>query len=79
MSVALDDPAANLSRVPGVNDVVEAGGRTVFTVADADFGSVLADLARWKPRALVSSPPSLEVLFLRHYGTELAAGGVKVP
>ncbi|MEV8180988.1 ABC transporter ATP-binding protein [Specibacter sp. NPDC078692] len=79
VSVILDDPSANLSLVPGVNELVEKGGRAVFTVADADLGAVLAVLARWKPRALVASPPSLEELFLRHYSTELAADGVSVP
>lgn len=79
VSVILEDPAAKLSLVPGVHDIVETGERTVFTVADADLGSVLAALARWTPRALVSSPPSLEEIFLRHYTTELAADGVNVP
>jgi ABC-2 type transport system ATP-binding protein len=30
-------------------------------------------------RSLVCTPPSLEELFLRHYGDELAAAGVPEP
>lgn len=78
VSVVLGDPAADLSRVPGVNDLVLEGGRTIFTVAEADLGPVLAVLALLKPSALISSPPSLEELFLRHYGTEIAADGVSL-
>jgi ABC-2 type transport system ATP-binding protein len=33
---------------------------------------VLAALAARRPRSLVANPPSLEELFLRHYGDELA-------
>ncbi|WP_026554413.1 ABC transporter ATP-binding protein [Arthrobacter sp. 35W] len=79
ISVILDDTTADLSPVPGVNDLAMDGQRATFTVADPDLGLVLAELAHFKPRALVSTPPSLEELFLRHYGTELAANGVSVP
>jgi ABC-2 type transport system ATP-binding protein len=30
-------------------------------------------VATLQPRSLVANPPSLEELFLRHYGAELAA------
>jgi ABC-2 type transport system ATP-binding protein len=38
----------------------------------------MAALARWRPRALVSTPPSLEEIFLRHYTPEIAAERVTV-
>ena len=34
---------------------------------------MLAAVAALQPRSLVANPPSLEELFLRHYGDELAA------
>ena len=34
---------------------------------------MLAAVAQLQPSSLVANPPSLEELFLRHYGTELAA------
>ncbi|MGA7206227.1 MAG: ABC transporter ATP-binding protein [Specibacter sp.] len=79
VSVTLDDPAANLSLVPGVNDLVVDGNRNVFTVSDADLGQVLTVLSLLKPRSLVSSPPSLEEIFLRHYSQEMARDGVSIP
>ena len=42
-------------------------------VDDAELPAVLAAVARLQPRSLVANPPSLEELFLRHYGDELAA------
>jgi ABC-2 type transport system ATP-binding protein len=78
ISVILDDGAADLSVVPGVSDLVRDGERFTFTVADPDLGGVMAALARWRPRALVSTPPSLEEIFLRHYTPELATEGVTV-
>lgn len=79
VSVLLDDPAANLSIIPGVNDLVVEGGRNNFTVSDANLGSVLTALALFRPRALVSSPPSLEEIFLRHYSSDMAVDGVRAP
>lgn len=79
ISVILDDPAANLSLVPGVNDLSMNGQHATFTVAESELGTVMAELARMKPRALVSTPPSLEELFLRHYSSEMAAEGLSLP
>ena len=38
-----------------------------------ELPAVLAAVAALQPRSLVANPPSLEELFLRHYGAELAA------
>jgi ABC-2 type transport system ATP-binding protein len=43
-----------------------------FAVDDAELPNVLAAVATLKPRSIVANPPSLEELFLRHYGAELA-------
>lgn len=67
ISVVLEDPAADLSRVAAVNDLVVDGKRATFTVANPDLGPVLAQLAPLNPRSLISTPPSLEEIFLRHY------------
>ena len=64
---------ARLATVPGVHDLVQADGQTRFTVDEAALPVVLAEVARLQPRSLVANPPSLEELFLRHYGEELAA------
>ncbi|ALE06869.1 ABC transporter ATP-binding protein [Arthrobacter sp. ERGS1:01] len=68
VSVVLDRDGAVLASVPGVNDLVADGAKATFTVGEAELGGVLAAISGYSPRQLVSSPPSLEDLFLRHYG-----------
>ncbi len=68
VSVVLDRDAAVLAAVAGVNDLVADGTKATFTVGEAELGGVLQALSAYAPHTLVSSPPSLEDLFLRHYG-----------
>ncbi|MEU0910379.1 ABC transporter ATP-binding protein [Streptomyces althioticus] len=71
-------PAAGLARLPGVHDlrtVDEATGRIRFTVDGAQVGAAVRALTDLGVRSLVSHPPTLEELMLRHYGDELAANG----
>ncbi|MCP9991596.1 MULTISPECIES: ABC transporter ATP-binding protein [Streptomyces] len=71
-------PAADLARLPGVHDlrtVDEATGRIHFTVDGAHVGAAVRALTDLGVRSLVSHPPTLEELMLRHYGDELAANG----
>jgi len=68
ISVLLDRDASVLASVPGVNELVADGPKATFTVGEAELGAVLAAISTYSPRQLVSSPPSLEDLFLRHYG-----------
>ncbi|EMQ97679.1 ATP-binding cassette domain-containing protein [Paeniglutamicibacter gangotriensis] len=68
VSVLLTGNANALASVPGINDLVLDGPKATFTVVEEDLGGVLEALSRYSPRSLVSAPPSLEDLFLRHYG-----------
>ncbi len=71
------DPAA-ITGLFGVHDVTTtaSGGatRVDLSVDNARMGSVLSALTRLDVRGLTATPPSLEELFMRHYGTEPAAG-----
>ncbi len=67
-------PVDGLSALPGVHDVSVDGPRTRFTVDAGELNAVLARLVDLDVRTLVSSPPTLEELFLRHYGEETGAG-----
>jgi ABC-type multidrug transport system ATPase subunit len=73
VTVGLDRGAEALAALPGVHDLQRLDGHVTFAVDDAELPSVLAAVAVLEPRSLVANPPSLEELFLRHYGTELAA------
>jgi ABC-2 type transport system ATP-binding protein len=68
ITVSLDGPPTALTSLAGVHDVVIEGSRVAFSVDDDAMPQVLKTLAGLGPRALVSAPPSLEQLFLRHYG-----------
>ncbi len=72
ITVTLDGDPSSLAAVEGVNDLVADGGHATFTVESASLPRVLAAIAPLGPRELVSTPPSLEELFLRHYGVHPA-------
>ena len=56
-----------LATLPGVHGLDVEGTRVRFQVDTAQLGGVLAELTRIGVRSLVSQPPTLEELFLRHY------------
>ena len=72
VTVGLDGGADGLSGLPGVHDLQVLDGHVTFAVDEAELPAVLAAVARLQPRSIVANPPSLEELFLRHYGDELA-------
>ncbi|GAB2646374.1 ABC transporter ATP-binding protein [Prescottella soli] len=60
------DPG-DLSRIPGVEDI-RIDGSTLHCQVDADsLGALIRTLGDTGVRSLVSTPPTLEELFLRHY------------
>jgi ABC-2 type transport system ATP-binding protein len=64
---------AVLAGVSGVHDVASDGGRLAFTVDDAAMSQVMAVLGAAGISDLVVTPPTLEELFVHHYGTPAAA------
>lgn len=73
ITVGIDSGAQALASMPAVHDLVAADGRVSFSVDEAEIAEVLALLAPLAPRSIEANPPSLEELFLRHYGDELEA------
>ncbi|MBZ2198642.1 ABC transporter ATP-binding protein [Occultella gossypii] len=69
------DPA-RLAAMPGVHDLVAEDSRLRFDVDDARIGAVLAALTEAGVSHLTVTPPSLEELFMRHYGDETVEAGV---
>jgi polyether ionophore transport system ATP-binding protein len=70
-------PPAGLADVPGVHNLRIDEGRVQFDVDTSRIDEVLRRLVETGVRSLTSQPPTLEELFLRHYGDELAASGVE--
>jgi polyether ionophore transport system ATP-binding protein len=61
----------NLAGLPGVHDLKVDGVRVRLQVENAHLGDVLTRLTQIGVRNLISKPPTLEELFLRHYGDQL--------
>jgi ABC-2 type transport system ATP-binding protein len=76
VTVETDRPVHGLAQLPGVHDLRTDGGRSHMDVDTDALDDVVRLLAGSGVRSLVSAPPTLEELFLRHYGDELAADGV---
>ena len=66
------DPAA-LAAAPGVHNLSLEDGYLRFDVDNAQVNSILAVLAAAGVQNLTIAPPSLEELFLRHYGDAVGA------
>jgi ABC-2 type transport system ATP-binding protein len=64
--------AAAAAGIPGAHDLVADDGRVRFTVDSDAVATTLPELARRQVAGLRVAPPSLEELFLRHYGDDLA-------
>jgi ABC-2 type transport system ATP-binding protein len=65
-------PADGLAGLPGVHRLEIEGGRLRFDVDTAHLEATVQRLGELGIRSLESHPPTLEDLFLRHYGDELA-------
>jgi ABC-2 type transport system ATP-binding protein len=63
-----------VAALPGVHDARREGEKLVFEVDTDALPPVLAALAGSGVSGLTVAPPSLEDLFLRHYGDDLARG-----
>ena len=70
--VETEKPIGALSDLPGVHDARVDHTRAQFSVDTAELNQVLEHLVEYDVRTLTSSPPTLEELFLRHYGNDLA-------
>ena len=65
-------PADELAGLDGVHGLELRGTQARFEVDTDHLDAVVRRLAELGIRSLVSHPPTLEELFLRHYGDELA-------
>ena len=72
-------PPDALAAVAGVHNLRVDGARARFDVDTSHLDGALRELTRLGVRSLTSQPPTLEELFLRHYGDDLAAIGDGAP
>jgi ABC-2 type transport system ATP-binding protein len=74
IDVELTMPPEGLADLPGVHDVKVHRGHVRFDVDTTSLDDALRYLTRFGVRSLVSQPPTLEELFLRHYEPQEPAG-----
>ena len=65
------DKAADIAKLAGVHDARVEADQLTFDVDTDALGGVLAALTKAGVASLAVSPPSLEELFLRHYGDRI--------
>jgi ABC-2 type transport system ATP-binding protein len=68
ITVEAAQPVTGLATLPGVHNLVAEGTRARFDVDATELAGVLRHLAGFDVRTLTSQPPTLEELFMRHYG-----------
>jgi ABC-2 type transport system ATP-binding protein len=76
-SAVTEQDVAVIAALPGVHDARRDGGKIHFDVDTDALPPVLSALAASGVAGLTVSPPSLEDLFLRHYGDDLARGSAR--
>jgi ABC-2 type transport system ATP-binding protein len=74
-SVVVDTakPVESVTRWPGVHDARAHDGHAEFSVDPSELNHVLEHLVDLQVRSMTTSPPTLEELFMRHYGEDIAA------
>jgi ABC-2 type transport system ATP-binding protein len=74
----LAGPAEGLVDLPGVHALDVNGLRVMFEVDTSRLDAAVGLLHRAGIRSLTATPPTLEELFLRHYGDDVAAEAEEV-
>lgn len=68
-------PPAGIDELPGIHQLRTDDGRVRFAVDGEHLDAAVRRLGEFGIRSLVSHPPTLEELMLRHYGDELEQNG----
>ena len=67
VTVATERPIEKLAELPGVHDVRSQDDHVHFDVEGTSIDAAMQLVAASGIRSIVSHPPTLEDLFLRHY------------
>jgi ABC-2 type transport system ATP-binding protein len=67
ISAEVESDPSGLNGLPGVHNIVSRDHKVDLEVDSDQIGEVLSRLASLGVRSLVSQPPTLEELFMRHY------------
>ncbi|HSQ01636.1 MAG TPA: ABC transporter ATP-binding protein [Methanobacterium sp.] len=70
MTVDSHETITGLESMVGVHNLVVEGNNSHFSVDSEKIDSVLKHLTQFEVKSLISTPPTLEELFIRYYGEE---------
>jgi ABC-2 type transport system ATP-binding protein len=73
ITVATDRTVEGLDQLGGIHNVSVDDGQVQFDVDGGSLDAAIRHISSFGIHSLVSQPPTLEELFLRHYGDELEA------
>ena len=73
ITAGTERPVEGLDTLAGVHDVGVDDGHVSFDVDGGELDGAVRHLTQFGIRSLVSQPPTLEELFLRHYGDDMVA------
>lgn len=68
MTVDTIKPIENLEQIKGISGIKRQNNGLSFQVESSEIGNVVAEISRYGVTKLESMPPTLEDLFMRHYG-----------
>jgi ABC-2 type transport system ATP-binding protein len=71
ITAVTERPATDLEQLPGVHGLIVDDSHVSFDVDTDQLDDVLSRLIPLGLKSLTSQPPTLEELFLRHYGEEI--------
>jgi len=74
IAAEIERPGQGLQGLPGIHNLVAHDHKIEFEVDSDRIGEVLSQLTSLGVRSLVSHPPTLEELFMRHYKADDAQG-----
>jgi ABC-2 type transport system ATP-binding protein len=77
VTAVTDRDPSGLAALDGVHGLAVDGTRVTFLADNAELDGVVRALGELGVRSLVVAPPSLEELFLRHYGDEPVPAAVR--
>lgn len=71
ITVELENREFNFDNIAGIHNISKKGEKIIFSADDEYMDDVMKVLATVGIKSIVAEPPTLEELFLRHYGEEL--------
>lgn len=70
VSVETKKPVTGLDQIKDISDISISGLKTTFRVANGGLSQALTHVAKFDLASIHSAPPTLEQLFMHHYGVK---------